>query len=162
MNPKVAADIARLEKMSVNQLAKRFETVFGEECRSRHKRYLIRRIAWRLQANDEGGLSEHARQRAEELANDAEIRVTPPRERKPKSDATPLATIQMSPERDPRLPPPGNWIEREYKGQSIRVLVVADGFEYEGQRYRSLSAIAKAVTGSHMNGFLFFHLWRNQ
>ncbi len=42
----------------------------------------------------------------------------------------------------------------------IRVLVVADGFEYEGRRYRSLSAIAKAITGSHINGFLFFRLWR--
>ena len=60
------------------------------------------------------------------------------------------------------LPPPGNWIERDYKGQTIRVLVIADGFEYEGERYRSLSAVAKAVTGSHMNGFLFFRLGRDQ
>jgi hypothetical protein len=67
MNSKVAADIALLEKMSVNQLAKRFNSVMGEQCRSRHKRYLIRRIAWRLQANAEGGLTERARQRAEEL-----------------------------------------------------------------------------------------------
>lgn len=162
MNPKLATEIARLEKMSVNQLAKRFESLFGEQCRSRHKGYLIRRVAWRLQANEEGGLTERARQRAEELANDAEIRVTAPRERKPKNDATPPAVMEMNPERDPRLPPPGNWIEREYKGQAIRVLVVADGFEYEGTRYRSLSAVAKAVTGSHMNGFLFFHLWRGK
>ena len=61
--------------------------------------------------------------------------------------------------RDPRLPPPGNWIERKYKGRTIRVLVISDGFEFEGERYRSLSAIAKAVTGSHINGFLFFRLW---
>lgn len=162
MNSKVAAEIARLEKMSVNQLAKRFESVIGEQCRSRHKRYLIRRIAWRLQANAEGGLTERARQRAEELANDAEIRVTPPRERKPKSDAIPPATIKLNPGRDSRLPPVGNWVEREYKGQTIRVLVVTDGFEYEGNRYKSLSAVAKAVTGSHMNGFLFFHLWRSK
>ena len=81
MNAKVKADIALLEKMTVKQLAERFEEVFGEQCRSRHKRYLIRRIAWRLQANAEGGLSERARQRAEELADDAEIRVTAPREK---------------------------------------------------------------------------------
>jgi site-specific DNA recombinase len=61
--------------MSVTQLAGRFEAVFGEPCRSRHKQYLVRRIAWRLQANAEGGLSERARKRAEELACDAEIRV---------------------------------------------------------------------------------------
>jgi hypothetical protein len=145
--------------MSVNQLAKRFEDVFGEQCRSRHKRYLIRRIAWRLQANAEGGLTERARKRAEELANDAEIRVTPPREKNPKSGDARPSTIKMDSGRDPRLPPPGNWIEREYKGRTIRVLVISDGFEFEGERYRSLSAIAKAVTGSHINGFLFFRLW---
>jgi hypothetical protein len=160
MKKNVAAEVARLEKMSVSNLARRFEELFGEECRSRHKRYLIRRIAWRMQANAEGGLTERARQRAEELANDAEIRVTPPREKKAKTDAPP-DTIKMDAGRDKRLPPPGNWIERDYKGKAIRVLVVDDGFEYEGQRFRSLSAIAKAVTGSHMNGFLFFRLRRH-
>lgn len=163
MKSTVANEVARLEKMSVNQLAKRFEEVFGEECRSRHKRYLVRRIAWRLQANAEGGLTDRARQRAEELADDAEIRVTPPREKKKASDDEPsVATIPVASGRDSRLPPPGNWIERDYKGRTIRVLVVADGFEFEGQRYKSLSAIAKAVTGSHMNGFLFFRLWRDK
>ncbi len=159
MNSNVAADVARLQDMSVSQLARRFEEVFGEQCRSRHRRYLIRRIAWRLQANSEGGLTERARGRAEELADDAEIRVTPPRARKP-NEGVPPDTIKIEPARDPRLPPPGNWIERDYKGTMIRVLVVADGFEYEGRRYRSLSAIAKAITGSHINGFLFFRLWR--
>jgi len=162
MTKTVAAEVARLEKMPVSKLAKRFEQLFGQECRSRHKRYLIRRIAWRLQANAEGGLSERARQRAEELANDAEIRVTPPREKNAKSTDSRPSTIKMDSGRDPRLPPPGNWIEREYKGRTIRVLVIADGFEFQGKRYRSLSAIAKAVTGSHVNGFLFFRLWRDK
>ncbi len=160
MNETVAAEIAWLETMSVNQLARRYEELIGEECRSRHKRYLIRRIAWRLQANAEGGLTERARQRAEELADDAEIRVTPPREKESNSGSP--ATVKMKASRDPRLPPPGNWIEREYKGQMIRVLVVADGFEHEGKRYRSLSGVAKAVTGSHCNGFQFFRLWRDK
>lgn len=162
MKTTVATEVARLEKMSVNQLAKKFEEVFGEECRSRHKRYLVRRIAWRLQANAEGGLTERARQRAEELADDAEIRVTPPREKKSSDDEASVATIPVASGRDSRLPPPGNWIERDYKGRTIRVLVVADGFEFEGMRYKSLSAIAKAVTGSHVNGFQFFRLWRDK
>lgn len=160
MNPKVAAEIARLNDLTVSQLAQRFEELFGEPCRSRHRKYLIRRIAWRLQANAEGGLSERARKRAEELAEDAEVRVTAPREKKTDDESTP-ATIKMTPGRDSRLPPPGNWIERPYKGRTIRVLVVADGFEYEGQRFKSLSAVAKAVTGSHTNGFLFFRLGRD-
>ena len=59
---------------------------------------------------------------------------------------------------DPRLPPAGAAIVRDYRGRTVRVVVLADGFEFEGERYRSLSAIAKAVTGSHVNGFRFFNL----
>jgi hypothetical protein len=47
---------------------------------------------------------------------------------------------------------------RQYKGRTITVTVLADGFEYLGERYRSLTAVAKAITGSHMNGFRFFVL----
>ncbi|HEX3999752.1 MAG TPA: DUF2924 domain-containing protein [Pirellulales bacterium] len=158
MKPEVAAEVARLDKMSVHDLSGRFKEVFGEECRSRHKRYLVRRIAWRLQAMSEGDLTDRARRRADELANDAEIRVTPPRIAKLADDC--VAAIKMPAAKDSRLPPPGNWIEREYKGQVLRVLVLADGFEFDGHRFRSLSAVAKRVTGSHVNGFLFFHLWR--
>lgn len=61
---------------------------------------------------------------------------------------------------DPRLPPPGNIVERQYKGKMIRVIVLQEGFEYEGRRYKSLTAIAKEVSGSHCNGFLFFRLGR--
>ena len=46
---------------------------------------------------------------------------------------------------------------RQYKGRQVRV-VVADGFEYEGEKYRTLTAVAKHVTGSHLNGFRFFRL----
>src|SRR5690606_27198103 len=61
---------------------------------------------------------------------------------------------------DPRLPSPGSAIVRQYKGKTIRVVVLEDdrGFEYQGDRYRTLSAVAKVVTGSHMNGFRFFRL----
>jgi hypothetical protein len=47
---------------------------------------------------------------------------------------------------------------RPYRGQALQVRVLADGFELAGQVYRSLSAVARAVTGSHCNGFLFFRL----
>jgi hypothetical protein len=156
MTPRLANEIARLEDLSVNQLIRRYEEVFGEECRSRHKRYLVRRIAWRLQANEEGGLSERALQRAQELAVDADLRVTAPRGQEPR-----VAVSSRNPvDWDPRLPPPGNWIERKYRSRMIRVLVLAEGFEYDGRRYRSLTAIAKEVTGTHVNGFHFFRLGR--
>jgi hypothetical protein len=59
---------------------------------------------------------------------------------------------------DARLPSPGTAIVRQYKGRKLQVLVLADGFEFEGKRYKSLSAVAKTITGSHINGYRFFGL----
>jgi len=155
MKLNIAKEVAALEQMTVGQLQQRYVEVFGEPVRSRHKQYLIRRIAWRLQANAEGGLSERALRRAEELANIADVRVTPPR------TATGVATTASTAPAaatDRRLPPVGTAITRRYKGRTINVIVLPDGFEYDGERYRSLSAVAKAITGSHMNGFRFFQI----
>ena len=152
----IMAEVAALERMTAGQLQERYAEVFGETARSRHKRWLIRRIAWRLQALAEGDLSERARRRAEELANEADVRVTPPR------NGT-VVDVRPRPARvvasaDPRLPAPGKSIVRKYKGRELVVHVTADGFEYDGDYYESLSAVAKAITGSHVNGFRFFRL----
>jgi hypothetical protein len=64
--------------------------------------------------------------------------------------------------RDIRLPKPGDILCRYYKGLEIRVRVLESGFEYDGRRYRSLSAIAKTVTGAHWNGLLFFGIVRQE
>jgi hypothetical protein len=53
---------------------------------------------------------------------------------------------------------PGTLLTRDYKGRTICVKVLADGFEYEGERFKSLSAVARRITGSAWNGFLFFKL----
>lgn len=171
MQLNLAKELAAMEQMTVGQLHDRYVEVFGEPVRSRHRQYLIRRIAWRLQANAEGGLSERALRRAEELANDADVRVTPPRGptscdggrhdgltwvRVPVGTAAARAAAS-----DPRLPPVGGQLTRKYKSRAIHVTVLADGFEYLGERYKSLSAIAKTITGSHMNGFRFFGLERS-
>jgi hypothetical protein len=153
MKLNLVKELAALERMTVGELQERYVEVFGEAVRSRHKQYLIRRIAWRLQANAEGGLSERALRRAEELANVADVRVTPPRATTTRSTAT-LARSGG----DPRLPRPGTAITRRYKGRMINVTVLPDGFEHEGERYGSLTAVAKAITGSHINGFRFFGL----
>ena len=160
MSPNVLLEIAELQDKTVSQLVQRYEQVFEEECRSRNKQYLIRRIAWRLQANEEGGLSRAALKKAAELAENAETRLTAPR--KHSNDGVKLVVPEPTAfvDWDPRLPPPGNIIERQHKGKMIRVIVLQDGFEYEGQRYKSLTAIAKEVSGSHCNGFLFFRLGR--
>jgi hypothetical protein len=67
MNAATASEIARLETMTITKVVEQFESLFGEKCRSRNKRYLIRRIAWRLQANAEDGRSERVMKRAAEL-----------------------------------------------------------------------------------------------
>ena len=160
MNAATASEIARLKTLTITQIVRQFESLFGEKCRSRNKRYLIRRIAWRLQANAEGGLSERALKRATELALDSEVRVTPPREHK--RSRVVVATVESKPVRDLRLPPNGTMLHREYKGRPIRVLVLEDGFEYEGQLFNSLTAVANTITGSHVNGFQFFRLRSTQ
>ena len=156
MNSAITAEIARLEVTTINKVIERFESLFGEKCRSRNKRYLIRRIAWRLQANAEGGLSERALKRAAELALDSEVRVTPPRQKTQTNSVT--AEMQSRPVSDQRLPPAGSMLHREYKGRQIRVLILKSGFEYDGQIYKSLTSVANAITGSHVNGFHFFRL----
>ena len=55
-------------------------------------------------------------------------------------------------------PPPGHTLSRLYKGRMLHVRVLTKGLEFEGEMYQSLSAVAKAITGSHTNGYLFFRL----
>ena len=155
----VADELDELSKMSTNELCARYQQLFGQPVRTRHKAYLIRKLAWRIQALAEGDLSQRARKRAAELANDADVRVMPPRAPTPPPTANGGQRLAIaSPRGDPRLPAPGNAIVRTYKGRTIRVVVRSDGFEYQGQRYKTLTAVAKQVTGSHMNGFRFFKL----
>jgi hypothetical protein len=157
----IKAELAALERMTTGELAERYTELTGEAARTRHRTYLIRKVAWRLQAAAEGGLSERAKRRAAELADDAEIRVMPPKEPLHAEEAEiPLEgrtgkTVTVP---DPRIPPPGTAITRRYKGRTHEVVLLNDGFEHEGRRYRTLSAVAKAITGSHWNGFHFFRL----
>lgn len=160
MKPETRLMIASLNDMNVAQLMAKYEEVFEEECRTRHRRYLIRRIGWRLQVNDEGGLSTEARQRARDLAMNADVRVTAPREEVLAGLRRVTALEDGYADWDPRLPPPGSYLERQFRGRTIRVLVLTDGFEFEGKRYRTLTSIAKAVSGCSYNGFMFFRLGR--
>ena len=151
-------DLAALKRLSVSQLQARHAELFGETTTARHKTWLIRRLSWRLQALAEGDLSERARQRAAELARDADLRLQPPQP----TTATTLHRDGQPPagrgSANHRLPPPGTTLTRLYKGQILQVQVLEQGFAFNGQVYRSLSAVAKAITGAHYNGYLFFRL----
>jgi Protein of unknown function (DUF2924) len=156
----IGKEVAALERLTLGKLRERYAEVFGEPTNSNSKPWLIRRIAWRLQERAHGGLSERVRRRAEELADDADLRTMPPRERNgaivgpTAKGSEPPAVAPL----DCRLPLPGTVLERKYKGRVLHVKILADGFEFDGERYGSLSAVAKAATRSHCNGFAFFSL----
>ncbi len=153
----VAKEIATLKRMTLADLQRKYAETFGEGTTSRHKEFLIRRILWRLQANEEGDLSERARRCARELAVDSDLRLTAPKTSASSSAGpTSVGTIDIS--MDGRLPMPGAVITRRYKGRTVEVRVLPRGFEYEGEVYRTLSAVAKQITGAHWNGYYFFGL----
>ena len=103
-----------------------------------------------MQALAEGDLSERARRRALELADDADWKIRPSR--------TFRGFSIEEPRRDHRLPEPGSMLTREYKGRSIVVKVLDEGFEWEQRRYTSLSKLAFAVTSTRWNEFTFFRI----
>jgi len=153
----IGKEMTALKRMTVPELRRKYAKVFGEDTTSRHKEFLIRRIVWRIQVNEEGGLSERAIQRARELAAQSDVRLTAPRPQ-PIAPGGETTTATVAFPLDDRLPMPGAIITRQYKNQKVEVRVLPRGFEYEGDVYRTLSAVAKKITGTHWNGFLFFNL----
>lgn len=159
MNATVLAAIEGLRTLKVAALKVKYTELFGATSKSSNRQYLIRRIAWQLQARAQGGLSERARQRVDEIADDADLRTRPPSgfaEKPSSSDRSPIGLTR--PLRDWRTPPPGTLLTRRLEGRDIIVKVLEKGFEYQSRRYSSLSAIAREVTGTHWNGFRFFGL----
>ena len=159
MEQTTGRQLAELQRLTIPQLRTRYAEVFGEHTPGNNRAWLLKRIAWRLQALAEGDLSERAKQRAAELANDADLRLNPPSPPRAAKAAVAPPTQRIEPvASDKRLPPPGTLLTRAYKGATVQVQVLARGFAYQGQVFKSLSAVAKAITGSHCNGFWFFRL----
>jgi hypothetical protein len=157
----IGKELALLQRMTTRELRAKYAEVFGEETRATNRTWMIKRIAWRLQALAEGGLSERAQRRAAELANDADLRTTVPKAAY--AEKISLATAgakALTMGRDRRLPLPGTVLTRHYKGNLLQVKVLDKGFEFAGMVFPSLSAVAKVITGSHCNGYLFFGLTR--
>ena len=157
MGLNVGKELAALRHQSVGELRSRYAEVFGER-RTRNTRT-------GSSSASSGGCRPWPRatcrsvRAAAELANDADLRRRPPK-------SPPLApqaavrtrTTALAASGDGRVPPPGSTITRVYKGQTLEVAVLPTGFEFEGEVYKSLSAVAKKITGSHCNGYLFFRL----
>jgi hypothetical protein len=154
MNASLEVQIEQLRRLRIGALRSKYRELFGDESRSYNKQFLFRRVAWRVQALAEGDLPERARNRALEIAQDADLRVQPAKG----------AVIQpaVPSGRDLRLPAAGAILRRRYRGRAVEVKVFDRGFEFEGRRYDSLSAIASEVAGTRWNGFTFFGLARTQ
>jgi len=161
MGTAVLREIESLRRASLADLRKRYQEVFQEESRCHHREHLFRRIAWRLQALAEGDLSERARARAQQIAQDGDLRINAPRGFFTVGGERVQTTgDQDRREPDRRLPLPGALLTRKWKGRTILVEVLAKGFRYENRQYSSLSAIATAITGTRWNGMAFFGLTR--
>jgi Protein of unknown function (DUF2924) len=156
MNVESFQQIDELRQMTTAQLQLRYRELFGQTSHSNHKKYLFRRVAWRMQALAEGGLSERARQYAREIATDADLRLCAPK-RSVESQAG-VRVANASRLLDPRVPAPGTQLVKQYKNETLTVTVLEDGYQYRDRVYKSLSAIARQATGTQWNGYVFFGL----
>jgi hypothetical protein len=143
MNETVLRQLAKLPTLTVGQLRERWRTLYGTEPPGSYKaQYLIRRLAWRIQELAYGGLSDGTQATLTQVADEDAATARRPSSRK----------------REQNLPVAGTRLVRDWNGERHEVLVARDGFDLRGRRYRSLSAVAKAITGAHRSGPAFFGL----
>src|SRR5258708_15117177 len=156
MNAELNQHIDDLRHLTTTQLQLKYRELFGQPSHSNHKDYLFRRVAWRVQAVTEGGLSERARDQARTIAIDADLRLCAPKKLAGAQPAVQVA--KASRQLDPRVPAPGTQLIKRYKEETLTVTVLEDGYQYRDRVYKSLSAIARQVTGTQWNGYVFFGL----
>ncbi len=170
MSASATTQISKLQKMNLQELRDEYERAFGKSTKSRNRKQLFSQIARKLQADRRGQTLDvtsgkptltvkyqpkkkaviKAKAKTKKVASKKAKAKTTCSTSKKSKQATPVG------QRDPRLPKVGTIITKEYKGQTINVRVLEKGFEYDGDVFRSLSAVAKHVTGSIWNGYLFF------
>lgn len=154
-------DLDRLARMQPPELQQLHRKIFACDVLSGNSEQARRRIAWHVQSEREGGLPESARLHALGIARAAGLRIRARTGANPGGQGLPLlhATVTgIVSDHDPRLPMPGSVIVKEYRGRTILVQVLDHGFDYDGRRFTSLSAIATEITGTRWNGLLFFGL----
>ena len=137
----VVAQLTALRKMSVVELKQRWETLFGTPAPNNSRSYLEVRLGNRIQELMLGGLSRDTRRVLDLLIKELEGKNT-------------RKAIMT----DPRKPVPGTRLLREWDGGEHSVTVLRDGFDWQGRKFKSLSAVARAITGTQWNGYRFFGL----
>ena len=147
--------IMALKEKSLSELKDTYGELFdGKKAPSNNKVYLWRKIAYRIQEIEYGGLSVKTECKIQEFIQ----KYDPINNKTLRPDAPAVNEPAKKLKRDKRLPIPGTIITKEYKGKVIEVKILESGYEYNNKKYKSLSSIAKEVTGAHWNGYLFFGL----
>jgi anti-sigma factor RsiW len=144
-NTSILVQLNELASLDLAGLRERWQILFGSPAPQYSRSHLVRRLAHRLQVLQLGDISDATRSAlraiAEKEAPNGRVR---PLVRRDANDGAPV---------------PGTVFTREWHGKRHEVTALGDGgFDYRGQTYRSLSAIAKVITGQHWNGKLFFGL----
>jgi hypothetical protein len=137
----VVSQLTALQRLSVNELKEKWEALLGTPAPNNARAFLELRIGYRIQELTYGGVSRETRRTLDLLADEFEGKVL----RKPMAE-------------DARNPLPGTRLLREWDGIEHTVTVLGNGYDWQGQKYRSLSAVARAITGTNWNGFRFFAL----
>ena len=147
-------DPERFAQLSPARLRRWHTELFGHDIPVSNLDHLRRKVAWELQARAEGRLPEAARELALSIAQHSVLRSRPLRH-----NGNPrVATTEQKAPSDPRLPRPGACLVRTYRQRQIVVQVLPSGFQFDGRYFTSLSSIAREVTGTRWNGFVFFGL----
>ena len=141
----IAAEVARLGDLDLHELRVRWRKLFRKEAPFHLSRFLLHRVlAYRIQANAYGDLDRETIRFLDRIAK-----------QRTKEDKSPIPPVEDL--RAGRLKP-GTQLVREHEGVLHQVTVVPDGFAWNGTTYDSLSAVARAITGTNWNGPRFFGL----
>ena len=143
MEQTVLQQVTELAGMSYQVLKDRWRSLYGTDPPAYKRQHMIRRLAYRVQELAYGGLSDEAKAELEQIAAEDDFGKEARKKRRKPNGTQPI---------------PGTRLIREWNGQRHEVTAVTRGFEYQGRRYRSLSAVAKAITGAHWSGPHFFGL----
>ena len=147
----IAAEIAELRGLPVAELVGRYQDVYEKPPRVKHREWLWRRIAWRIQEQRFGGLSGAAKVKLDELI--AEIDIPLVVERGVANEVVHRVNGE---------PQVGTTLVRIWRGREILATRIDEGWECDGVVHRSLTAVAEAATGTHWNGRLFFGLTKRK
>lgn len=148
MSDSVLKQVTSLQNLNINELKQFYVTLHGTEPSVYSKGFLIKRVAHRLQEIAYGGLSERVQKKLDDILDEngfdeKGMQTNKPRGRLKQVKNQPIA---------------GAVFVRDWNSKRYQVTALDDGFEYDGKKYRSLTAVAQVITGVHRNGRAFFGL----